>query len=260
LFIIDDQLTAEPTMPRNESQELNHAILEALHSSNEPMGSWSLYYLLKERGYNISAPTIGRRLRDLELKNFVGKVTVEGRIITSSGIRMLHKAATDHQVRTSAEEVLTLLKSNRRKDIIDLLIARRIIEGESAHLAAINASPRDVARLQAIVRKQKSSLNSGNLAVKEDVGFHEMLAKISGNKFIAYSVHLLRSQEWLNYAVIAIRAKLGEGLVVEHEGIISAVRDHNSAAARSAMEQHITKLIAEVERYWHEVFRPAGAS
>jgi DNA-binding GntR family transcriptional regulator len=71
---------------------------------------------------------------------------------------------------------------------------------------------------------------------------------------------LLRSQEWLNYAVIAIRAKLGAGLAVEHEDIISAVRDHDSAAARSAMEQHITKLMAEVERYWHEVFRSNGAA
>jgi len=241
-------------MPADGSQELDHAILEALHRNEQPMGSWSLYYLLKERGYAISAPTIGRRLRDLERKNFVGKVTVEGRKITASGLRMLRTKAHDHRIRTSAEEVLKLLKSNRRKDIIDLLTARRVIEGESARLAAIHATEKDVAKLVEIVQQQRNQVNSGGLAVKEDVDFHESLAKISGNRFIAYSVHLLRSHEWMNNAVIAIRTKLGTP-VVEHEKIIAAVRDHDPEAAQRIMQRHMTKMMSEVERYWDEVFR-----
>ncbi|HEX4075808.1 MAG TPA: FCD domain-containing protein [Candidatus Acidoferrales bacterium] len=240
-------------MPTNGTQDLDRAILEALRSSEQPMGSGSLYYLLKERGYNVSAPTIGRRLRDLERKSFVGKVTVEGRMITPSGIRMLQKATVDHRIRTSAENVLELLKSNRHKDIIDLLTARRIIEGESARLAALNASGNDVAKLEAIIRRQRHSMDGGGLAVKEDVSFHETLAKISGNRFIAYSVRLLRSHEWVNSAVIAIRAKFGTP-VVEHEGIIAAIKEGNSLGAQELMHQHISKMISEVERYWQEEF------
>jgi len=163
---------------------------------------------------------------------------------------MLRKAADDHQIRGSAEEVLKLLRSNRRKDIIDLLIVRRIVEVEGARLAAMNASKKMIARLEEIVRKQKTSITSGSLAVEEDVRFHETLAKASGNQFIAYSVHLLRSRHWLNYAVIAIRAKLGAGLAVDHEEIIAAVKARNPDAALMTMQRHITTLLGEVERYW----------
>jgi hypothetical protein len=87
------------------------------------------------------------------------------------------------------------------------------------------------------------------LGMEQDVDFHENLARASGNKFIAYCVHLLRSQDWMNYAVIAIRAKMGGGIVVDHEKVISAVRDHNPAAARNAMRKHIMKMTAEVKDY-----------
>src|SRR5439155_7144212 len=127
-------------------------------------------------------PTIGRRLRELERKNFLGKVTREGRAIKPSGVRMLQKAAKDHQVRSSAEEVLKLLRSNRLQDIIDLLNVRRIIEGESARLAAMNAPPRAIGKLEDTVRKQKNSLKRGGLAVEEDVRFHEPREQVSGNK------------------------------------------------------------------------------
>lgn len=240
-------------MVRNGSQELDHAILETLHSSDQPMGSWSIYYLLKERGFTASAPTIGRRLRDLERLNYVGKVTVEGRSITPQGRKVLRNSAHDHRIRTSAEEVLKLLKSNRRKDIIDLLTARRVIEGESARLAALNATEKDVSKLEEIISRQRSQLESGDLGVKEDVDFHESLAKISGNRFIAYSVHLLRSHEWMNNAVIAIRTKLGKP-IVEHEKIIAAVKKHDANSAQEIMQNHISRMMAEVERYWDQVF------
>jgi DNA-binding FadR family transcriptional regulator len=247
-------------MPHDASQELNFAILQALHSSNQPMGSWSLYFFLKERGHRVSAPTIGRRLRELEQKNLLGRVTMEGRIITPGGLSMLRQAVHDRHIRGSAEEILRVLKRNRRKDIIDQLTVRRIIEGESASLAAMNASRKAIAKLEGIVQKQKSSITKGDLGVEEDVGFHESLAKASGNQIIVSFVHLLRSQEWMNYALTAIRTKVGTSLVVDHEEIISAMKSRNPAAARIAMQQHISKLIGDVERYWNEAFRRTARS
>jgi len=247
-------------MPREGNQDLSHVILQVLQSNGQPMGSWSLYFLLRERGYSVSAPTIGRRLRDLERKELVRKDTVDGRIITPKGVRMLGSATKDHRVRASAEEVLKLLKSNRHKDIFDLLAVRRIIEEESAYLAAMNASAQDIARLEKSVRRQRKKIGAGDLGIEQDVDFHENLAKASGNRFIAYCVHLLRSQDWMNYAVIAIRAKVGSGIVVDHEKIISAVRDHNPAAARTAMRRHITKMTAEVRDFLKRPVHPITRS
>lgn len=95
------------------------------------------------------------------------------------------------------------------------------------------------------------------MGVREDVGFHETLAKASGNKVIFLTVRLLRSQEWMNYVVTAIRAKVGTSLVVDHENILSALKERNAALARRAMERHIDKLVEDVERYW-KLFREAA--
>lgn len=242
--------------PQEANQELSQAILQALRSNSQPMGSWSLYFHLRERGFSVSAPTIGRRLRDLERDELVRKDAVSGRIITHKGLRMLGRATKEHSVRSSAEEVLKLLKSNRQKDILDLLAVRRIIEEESAYLAAQNASGKDIARLERSVHRQRIKIATGDLGVDQDVDFHENLARASGNKFIAYCVHLLRSQEWMNYAVIAIRAKVGSGIVVDHEKVISAVRDHNPAASRTAMRRHIMKMAEEVRQYMKSSVEP----
>jgi GntR family transcriptional regulator, transcriptional repressor for pyruvate dehydrogenase complex len=238
------------------NQNLGHAILHALQLNGQPMGSWSLHFHLREHGYNVSAPTIGRKLRDLERDELVRKDTVDGRLITPKGVRLLGSATKDHRVRASAEEALKLLKSNRQKDILDLLAVRRIIEEESAYLAAMNASAKDIARLERSIHRQRIKIAAGDLGVEQDVDFHENLARASGNKFIAYCVHLLRSQDWMNYAVIAIRAKVGSGIVVDHEKVISAVRDHHPAAARTAMRRHIMKMTAEVKDYMRRPIHP----
>lgn len=235
---------------QSKSQDLTYAILEALQSSRQPMGSWSLYYLLRDRGYAVSAPTIGRRLRDMEQSNLVGKMTVEGRVITPAGKRRLRRTASDITIRSRADRLLAVLKSSARKDIIDQLTVRRIIEGESASLAALNASRTSIANLEKIVANQRKSVKRGEMGVGEDVGFHEALAKASGNKIVFTIVHLLRSQNWMNYVITAIRARVGTRLVVDHEEIIAALKERNASLSRKSMEAHISKLIADVQRYW----------
>jgi GntR family transcriptional regulator, transcriptional repressor for pyruvate dehydrogenase complex len=242
-------------MQQNKSQDLDYAILRTLQSSPQPMGSWSLYYLLRELGHDVSAPTIGRKLRELEQQKLLGKSTVEGRIITPAGTRLLRKAAYDEQVRARADKLLKALDGRTQKDIIDQLTVRRIIEVESAGLAALHASRASIAKLEQIFRKQKQAIKKGRLGVGEDVGFHEALAQASGNKIIATTVHLLRSQEWMNYVVTEIRNKVGTRLAVDHQKIILALKKRNSSLARRAMERHLNQLIADVERYGNLVIR-----
>ena len=141
---------------------------------------------------------------------------------------MLQNAALDRRIHTSAERILGLLKSNCRTDILEQLIVRQIIETESAGLAAVCASQRVIAKLLQIVQEAKKIRSPRESSgVEEDVDFHVSLAKASGNRVIFSLVRLLRAQEWINFAVIAIRAKVGTDFVVDHEEIIAALRDRN---------------------------------
>src|SRR5580704_9545465 len=108
-------------MQENKSQDLDYAILRTLQASPQPMGSWSLFYLLREDGHDVSAPTIGRKLRELERQNLLGKSTVEGRIITPAGMKLLRKATLVERNRAHADNLLKALDGRTRKDIIDQL-------------------------------------------------------------------------------------------------------------------------------------------
>jgi DNA-binding FadR family transcriptional regulator len=234
------------------TENLDYAILQVMQSQTQPIGSWSIYYVLRQRGFGVSAPTIGRRLRELERKRLLGKRSVDGRIITPRGQKLLRKMARDEKNRGRASRLLKVLDGKTRKDVIDQLTVRRIIEVEGAGLAAAHATQTDIAKLEAVVQKQKESIERGELGVKEDNSFHETLAKASGNKVIFLTVHLLRSQEWMNYAVTAIRNRMGTRLAVDHEKIISALKDRDTSSARRAMEHHIDQLAADVDRYWKQ--------
>src|ERR1700680_2088941 len=103
----------------NDSNGLDYAILESLKIYGEPMGSGTLHYELRKRGSTPSAPTIGRKLRDLEHRGLVAKVSVEGRILTPEGQKLLKKLQQQREREISGEKFLTLLRSNGRTDIVD---------------------------------------------------------------------------------------------------------------------------------------------
>ena len=238
----------------NDGNGLDYAILESLNTHGEPMGSGTLHYALRKQGSTPSVPTIGRKLRDLEQRGLVAKVSVEGRILTPAGQKMLKTLQQERQRELSGERLLKLLRRTSRKDIIDQLNSRRLIEGEACALAAEHATPEQVMRLEALVREAREMLTLGEMGVKQDTDFHDLIAEASGNSVLAAIVTILRSQAWLNSIIAAIRAKVGTRLVVDHDDVIRAIREKNPAQARLAMENHMTRLISDVDHYWEQVF------
>jgi len=238
---------------------LDYVILETLHTHGQPIGSGTLHYVLRKRGDNLSAPTIGRKLRDLEHRGLVSKVSVEGRILTGAGERLLRQLEQERRLETSGDKLLKLLKRSSRKDIIDQLTARRVIESETAALAARNASAQQIQALEHLIAQGYYLVEHGDTGIKADVDFHETIAEASGNNILSAVVTVLRSQAWLNQVIAAIRAKVGGQLVVDHEEIIKAIREHNPERARKAMVKHLDKLIADVDRYWEQVYSDRGS-
>jgi GntR family transcriptional regulator, transcriptional repressor for pyruvate dehydrogenase complex len=240
--------------PRDIPGNLDCDILRAVRAQNRPIGSWTLHYVLREYGHDISAPTIGRKLRELEQRGMLSPATPEGRSLTSLGENLLKRAEEEKRIHRSTERLLLSLQRNSRKDLIDQLIARRAIESEVAGLAALNASSEAVGTLEGLIEAQRKSILIGEMGVAEDVKFHEGLAQVSGNLVLVSLVHLLRSHEWFNDVITAIRAKVGGRRVVDHEEIVGAVKQRDVLLAKKAIEQHITRLITDIDQYWEQVF------
>lgn len=241
-------------MTANDANGLDYAILDSLNTHGEPMGSGTLHYTLRKHGATPSVPTIGRKLRDLEQRGLVAKVSVEGRILTTAGQKMLKTMQQERQRELSGEKLLKLLRSTGRKDIIDQLNSRRLIEGEACALAAKHATADQIERLEELVREAREMVARGEMGVKQDTDFHDLIAEISGNSVLAAIVIILRSQAWLNSVIAAIRSRVGTSLVVDHDDVIKAIREKDPKQAREAMENHMTRLISDVDHYWEQFF------
>lgn len=209
---------------------------------------------MQKRGDNLSAPTIGRKLRDLEHRGLVTKVSVEGRVLTSAGRKLLHRLEQQHSLESSGDNLLKALKRGGRQDIINQLAARRVIESETAALAATNATPQQIHALEKLIAQGYDMVEHGNTGIQADTDFHDTIAEASGNNVLAALVIMLRSQVWLSQVIAAMRTKVGGRLVVDHEAIVNAIKARKPELARKAMEHHLSKLIADVDRYWEQVF------
>lgn len=240
--------------------ELERLILKHVAESKTPVGQGVLSLLVRDRGLETSTPTIGRKLQELEHKGFVRKVSVEGRVITDRGRRVLEEWEGEARLRGSGEALLKTLRQGDKKALLDLLETRRIIERETAALAAAHAAQRAVRRMEAVLARQASSVGRGELGIDEDVQFHQEVARASGNAVLASMVMLLRNHQPYNSVITSIRRIVSGRLVVDHRAVLDAIKRRDENAAREAMERHLRGLAQDIDQYWGRWMNKASGS
>jgi GntR family transcriptional repressor for pyruvate dehydrogenase complex len=241
--------------PRQYSRVLSYEILSIMSELPNPMGSGTLEIELRKRGYHLSAPTIGRKLREIEVSGYLAKVGVQGRTLTEAGRIHLRELEREVNLQCSSEALHRLIAHGNREEILDLLEARRILEREIIRLAVRKATDSDLARIEDIIRQQEDRVAAGGLAVKEDVQFHDAIAEIGGSKVLRLLLSILRHQGQYSFIISYIRSRVGGRLVVDHREILEAMRRREVDRAQRAIDSHLQGLIRDVERYW----RPATA-
>jgi GntR family transcriptional repressor for pyruvate dehydrogenase complex len=119
-----------------------------------------------------------------------------------------------------------------RSMTLELLEVRYLVEPGAAALAAIRATPNDVARLARDVERLEHAVAAGYRPA-EDLGFHLDVVRATHNAALSK----------VSYAIISFYTHddaLPTGRDVrEHRAIFEAIRDHESARARACMEQHL---------------------
>jgi len=247
-----------PGRPRRYTDDLDYHILKILGEREAPVGSGTLQIELRRRGFRLSAPTVGRKLREMEVDGHLVKVGVQGRALTDTGRVHLAELGRRVMLQTSSETLHRLVESGGKDEILDLLEARRIIEREIIRLAVQRAGERDLQRLAQILRKQEQQVARGELGVAEDVEFHDALAEIGANKVLRSLLAVLRQQGQYTYVITYIRARVGGRLAVDHVEILEALRGRDLARAQRAVDDHLRKLMRDVERYWRQAVRSTG--
>jgi GntR family transcriptional regulator, uxu operon transcriptional repressor len=133
----------------------------------------------------------------------------------------------------------------------ELLSARKLIEGEIAALAAMNASEHDIEGLQQNVKRMESNVDNFRVREDSDRDFHLRLAKASGNGSLETVVEGLwaqRAELWGRMQKHFHTPELAQQTIRDHAAIAKAVAAHDTSGARAAMRRHLARVVQEFER------------
>ncbi|QNM98804.1 FadR/GntR family transcriptional regulator [Chitinimonas koreensis] len=126
---------------------------------------------------------------------------------------------------------------------LELLEARRLVESETAALAARNATEADIAALEAALARMLDEHAKGIPRHEGDRDFHYALARASGNGALLFMVATLWEQRYTpvfeKFEEHFSTTELYRDAEDFHQRILDAVRRRDATAARNAMKAHL---------------------
>jgi GntR family transcriptional repressor for pyruvate dehydrogenase complex len=130
----------------------------------------------------------------------------------------------------------------------DLVEARRHLEAVTARLAAQRATDDDVARLRVRLDRMRETAQAVAEFTEADVEFHLEVARIAGNTVLRDVLHSVRAllRVWIQRAVGADGDTAAT--LAEHDAVFRAVERKDPQAAAAAMEEHMERASARLER------------
>ena len=156
-----------------------------------------------------------------------------------SGARIVDKL---HRPLNSSLEILIPDLKERLRQLNETRLA---IEPEAARLAALRATPAEVARLWEIQERLVQARNN-SVAITIDLEFHRALAEASGNLMFRLILDSL--------AEIGLESRhrtigrIGKQTAIEHHAaVIRAIDAHDPAAAAAAMKHHLVAAWKDLE-------------
>ena len=177
-----------------------------------------------------------------ELRKALSTLEHEGVLSRQVGRGTYLKRQVDDRASAASIKVLA-----ERTSPQEAMMARMSLEPELASLAAINASPRQLAEARDLAMNMQAASNWGAYETL-DARFHNLIAEASGNTLL-HELHKILN----GVRVFVVWDKLpmpNEGppanyhSFAEHDAILAALERHDRAAAHKAMRAHLKAILA----------------
>lgn len=207
-------------------KQIADALEERIHSGVFAPGS----YLPSERDLaqqmGVSRPSVREALIALEVMGLVEVRVGDGVLVC------------DRRVPTA--------ETGNENSPLEQLQARMMLEGEVAGLAAENATPEQLAALDASLVAMAGVINDRTRFLEEDQHFHMAVVVASGSQTLIDLVEFLWAQRTLPvYRAFEERftgAAEQTAVLEEHRVIVEAIRQRDTRKARSAMRKHLDRV------------------
>ncbi len=136
---------------------------------------------------------------------------------------------------------------------IELIEARRFIEIGTAGLSVKNATPDQIDEMGILIKEMGRSLKEGRIDdyIEQDVAFHFLIAKASGNRFLVNLFVNIRGfmEQYMRESFHLLPYMLKRSLKF-HQNIYRAIKGGSRAKAVSEMEKHISDIRRAIKDYY----------
>ncbi len=134
----------------------------------------------------------------------------------------------------------------------ELLGARQVVEGETAALAAREATPDEIAVIKAKVDELASLDPADPRSDPVDRDFHLAIARATHNDALVWVVQMLwdqgRGTMWRQLEKHFQTPALKNATLRDHRAICKAIEAHDPRAARAGMHRHLQRVAHEFEK------------
>jgi GntR family transcriptional repressor for pyruvate dehydrogenase complex len=175
--------------------------------------------------FQVSRASVREALRALELRGLI-----EGKQGGGTFVRAL---SSDDLVPSLASALLASAEMDQ------LMEVREMIEPHMAELAALRATPDEIAEMEALLDRQAARIARGESPIEEDTAFHHALAISTENGVLLRLLGLLTDlledsrARWFQSPQRPAKSLAG------HREVLAAVRRRDSTAAYAAMRAHV---------------------
>lgn len=196
--------------------------------------------LAKQLG--VSRPSVREALIALEVEGWV-------EVRTGSGVYVQDRSAASTVQRGQQVEIAA-----SEWGPLELIRARRVVEGEIAAIAAAQARRKDIAAMRQALADMVRDADAGTLPIEGDRAFHSAIVHSTGNIVLIETVHTFwdsrRGPLFERLGDYFETVASWRSAIAEHTAILDAIAAHDAAGARAAMHAHMDKSHTRFSASW----------
>ena len=192
-----------------------------------------------------------------ELKQLFGvsRNTVRGAIsrLNSLGVLDTRVGEGTYVKKIGSDVYFTKLSSAivlDKSDYLEIMQLRMGIEVEAIRLAAEHATDEDISALEKIIDGHKNNVNNYPIAAKEDIAFHVMCSKISGNKLMYKIMELIKHLLLVRLNIFIYKDRQSSNSIYYHIKMFEAIKARDPILAADVMHEHLTKIILRMKEIY----------
>jgi DNA-binding FadR family transcriptional regulator len=200
------------------------------------------------RQLGVSRPSVREALIALEVEGWV-------EVRTGSGVYVLDRARrTPESAPEFAAEPAGASAAAGEWGPLELIRARRVIEGETAALAATSGRRRDIEAMTRAIAAMREATGRNALPLDGDRAFHLAVVEACGNAVLADTVqtfwHSRQQPIYMRLGGHFENANAWRKAIAEHEAVRDAVAARDAQGARAAMHAHLDKSHRRFSASW----------